>query len=86
MMRSIFAGIIMFSAPTPVAHAAEAQYDAPLQPGYGYMQAPVGHEQQTQDDVNGADHIQFDENALAKKIEQENERLDRELRGICSGC
>jgi hypothetical protein len=58
----------------------ETQNDAPLQPG-----APIGHQQQTQDDVRGAADVQPDESALAKKIEQENEWLDRELRGIRRG-
>ena len=114
-MRSIFAAIIMLSASTAVGHTAEAQKHARIQPGYGYMHAPVGHRQPTQDDVTGANEVQFDkksvekdnalldlpasqdsitganqvqseENALAKMIEQENARLDRELRGICRGC
>ena len=114
-MRTIFAAIIMLSASTAIVHAAQAQRHAQIQPGYGYMQAPVGHRQPTQDDVTGANQVQFDkkriekdnelvdlpttqdkvigadqvgseENALAKTIEQENARLDRELRGICRGC
>jgi hypothetical protein len=40
----------------------------------------------TQDKVIGADQVQSKENALAKTIEQENARLDPELRGICRGC
>jgi hypothetical protein len=40
----------------------------------------------TQDKVQGADQVEAEENALAKTIEQENARLDRELRGICRGC
>ena len=114
-MRTIFAGIIMLSASTAVVHTAQAQRHAQTQRGYGYMPAPVGHRQPTQDDVTGANQVQFDkksvekdnelldlpttqdkvigadhveseENALAKKIEQENARLDHELRGICRGC
>ena len=114
-MRSIFAAIIMLSASTAVGHTAEVQKHARIQPGHGYMQARVGHRQPTQDDVTGANQVQFDkkrvekdnelldlpttqdkvigadqveseENALAKTIERENARLDRELRGICRGC
>jgi hypothetical protein len=116
-MRSILAGIIMLSSLTAVVHTAEAQNNAQVQPGYGYMQAVVGHRRvthddkaaarssptktpslkqiekdneqldlPTKDDVTGADQTQSEENALAKKIEQENERIDRELRGICRGC
>jgi hypothetical protein len=40
----------------------------------------------TKADVKGADQVQLEENALAKKIEQENERIDRQVRGICRGC
>jgi hypothetical protein len=102
-MRSIFAGIIIVSAST-VLHTAEAQTHARIQPGYGYMQGPIGHRQPTEDDVKiekdneqldlpagqdsitGADQVQSEENAFGKMIEQENGRLDRELRGICRGC
>jgi hypothetical protein len=114
-MRSIFAAIIALSASTVAVHAAEAQKHVRIQPGYSYMQAPVGHRQPAQDDVTGANRVQFkkksvekhnerfdlppnqekvtsagqlesEENLLAKTIEQENVRLDRELRGICRGC
>jgi hypothetical protein len=114
-MRSIFAAIIIVSASTAVVHAGEAQNHPGKRPAYGYTQAPVAHQQPTQDDVTGANQVQFDkkriekdnelvdlpttqdkvigadqvgseENALAKTIEQENARLDRELRGICRGC
>jgi hypothetical protein len=103
-MRTIFAGIIMLSASVPVAHTAQAQRHAPIEPGYDYT-APVGHRQPTQDDakkierdnqqldlpasqdsITGADQVQSEENTLAKMIEQENERLDRQLKGICRGC
>lgn len=103
-MRSIFAAIILLSVSTGVAGTAQAQRHAQVQPGHGYMQAPVGHRQPTQDDVKiqkddeqldlpasqdsvtGADQVDSQENALAKMIEQENARLDRELSGICRGC
>jgi hypothetical protein len=39
-----------------------------------------------QDKVIGAEQVESEENALAKRIEQENARLDRELRAICRGC
>jgi len=42
--------------------------------------------QPTRDDVKGADEVQSGENALAKRIDEENVRLDRLLRGICRGC
>jgi hypothetical protein len=40
----------------------------------------------THDKGIGAGQVEAAENALAKMIEQENARLDRELRGICRGC
>jgi hypothetical protein len=36
--------------------------------------------------IMGADQVQSEENALAKTIEQENERIDHRLKGICRGC
>ena len=71
-MRSIFAAIIMLSASTAVGHAAQAQRHAQTQPDYGYMQAPVGHRQPTQDDVTGANQVQFDK----KRVAKDNELLD----------
>ena len=71
-MRLIFAGIITVSASTAVVHTAEAQKLARSQPAYGYMQAPVGHRQPTQDDVTGTNQVQFDKTS----IERDNELLD----------
>ena len=71
-MRSIFASIIIVSASTAVVHTAEARNLARSQPAYGYMQAPVGHRQPTQDGVTGVNQVQFDK----KIIEKDNELLD----------
>ena len=71
-MRSIFAAIIIVSASTVVVHSAEARKLARSQPAYGYMQAPADHRQPTQDDVTGANQVQFDK----KIIEKDNELLD----------
>ena len=71
-MRSIFAAIIIVSASAAVVHAAEARKLARSQPAYGYMQAPVGHQRPTQDDVTAANQVQFDK----KSIEKDNELLD----------
>ena len=87
-MRAIFAGIIVGAASTALVHAAESQKHARIQPAYGYMQAPAGHRQPTQDDakkiakdnaqldlpasqdsITGADQVQSEENAVAKRIE-----------------
>jgi hypothetical protein len=40
----------------------------------------------SQNSITGAGQVQSEESTLAKMIEQENERLDRQLRGICRGC
>jgi len=42
--------------------------------------------QPTRDEVKGADQVQSGEDGLAKRIDEENVRLDRLLRGICRGC
>ena len=40
----------------------------------------------TKDAVIGADQVRSGENVLGKMIDQENDRFDRQLRGICRGC
>jgi hypothetical protein len=40
----------------------------------------------SQDKIIGADQVQSDENTFGRLIEQENEQLDRHLKGICRGC
>ena len=84
-MRPVFASMIMLSASTAIVLPAVAQNATPNRPGYGYMQAPVGHRQPTQDDVNGVG-TDSEENEVARTIERENELLDRELGTICRGC
>jgi hypothetical protein len=37
-------------------------------------------------DTIGGDQVHSEEDALTKRIEQDNARLDRELGGICQGC
>ena len=71
-MRSIFAAIIIVSASTAAVHTAEAQKLARSRAAYGYMQAPVGHRQPTQEDITGTNQVQFDK----KSIEKDNELLD----------
>ena len=66
-LRSLLGGIIMLSALTTFAQAAQVR-------------------QPTRDEVNGADQVESGEDALAKRIDEENARLDRLLRGICRGC
>jgi hypothetical protein len=38
------------------------------------------------DDVIGGDQVHSEEDALTKRIEQDNARLDREIEGICPSC
>jgi hypothetical protein len=81
-MHSIFIGVVLLSTSIAVGLPANAQEGTQDQPGY--EQAPVGHRQPTRADLEGDD--QSDESPLAKEIDQENRRLDRELQGVCRGC
>ena len=68
-MRSLFAGMMMLSASMAVVDIAQAQIQ-PQRPGdYGSMQAPIGHRQPSQYDLQPAqDHL--------KKIDKDNQELD----------
>jgi hypothetical protein len=68
-MRSLFAGMMMLSASMAVVDIAQAQTQ-PQRPGdYGSMQAPIGHRQPSQYDLQPAqDHL--------KKIDKDNQELD----------
>ena len=89
-MRWALAGLIMLSAATVAVRADETDERAELRTGDRTSQAPVGHRQPARPDVTGtqggAGEAQPQENSLAKTIEQENDRLDRLVRGICRGC
>ena len=89
-MRWIFAGLIVLSASTAVVRAGEADKRAEVRTGDRTSQAPVRHRQPARPDVTGAPagagEVQPEESNLAKTIEQENDRLDRLVRGICRGC
>jgi hypothetical protein len=111
-MRSLFTGIFMLSASMAVVGAAQAQTHLQTPPGYGSMQAPIGHRQPTrgdlrptqddlqkidsdnqllnqpasQDDVTGAGQIPSGEDALTRRVEQDNPRLDGEITDICPSC
>jgi hypothetical protein len=96
-MRSIFAGMIMLSASVAVVDTARAQIHTERPPGYGSMQAQIGHRQPTQD------YLQPTQDDLAK-IDKDNQlvnlpasqyditgagqvpRLDSEIRDICPSC
>jgi hypothetical protein len=79
-MRSIIAGVIMLSASTSVAAAAQVEKR-------DYTQALIGHRQSVQGspDKIGVDPVRSKEDALTKRIEQDNIRLDRVI-DICPSC
>ena len=80
-MRSIFFGVILLLASTAVVNPAHAEKP-------GYAQALISHRQSiqvSQDKLNGVDQARPDQDALTKRIEQDNIRLDR-LIEICPSC
>jgi hypothetical protein len=80
-MRSIFFGVILLLASTAVVDRAHAEK-------HGYAQALIAHRQSiqvSQDNLNGVDQAHPDQDALTKRIEQDNIRLDR-LIEICPSC
>ena len=79
-MRSIIAAVIMLSASTSVAAAAQAEK-------HDYTQALISHRQpaQASPDKMGADPVHVNEDALTKRIEQDRIRLDRVME-ICPSC
>jgi len=67
-MRSLLLGMVMLSASMAVVDTAQAQIQRP--PGYGSMQAPIGHRQPTQDDLQPMqDNLE--------KIDKDNQQLDQ---------
>ena len=96
-MRSLFAGMIMLSASIAVVDTAQAQSHPERPPGYGSMQAPIGHQQPTQyqlqptqDDLEKID----EDNRLLNLPASQNDItgasqapwLDGEIRDICPSC
>jgi hypothetical protein len=80
-MRSIFFAIIVLFASRAAVHPAQAEKD-------GYAQARTGHWQPTQaspDKPIDVDQVRPEADALTKRIEQDNTRLDR-LMEICPSC
>ena len=78
-MRSIFFGVILLLASTAVLHSAQAEK-------HGYAQAFIAHRQPiliSGEQLIGQTHP--DEDALTKRIEQDNTRLDH-LIDICPSC
>ena len=68
-MRLLFAGMLMLSASMAVVDIAQAQTQPPRPPGYGSIQAPIGHRQPTQ---YGLQPAQDDR----EKIDKDNHELD----------
>jgi hypothetical protein len=67
-MRSIFFGVILLLASTAVVDPAHAEK-------HGYAQALITHRQSmqvSQDNLNEVDQAHPDQDALTKRIEQEN--------------
>jgi hypothetical protein len=68
-MRSLFVGMIMLSASMAVVDTAHAQIQLQRPPGYGSMQAPIGHRQPTQEVLQPTgDNL--------RKIDQDNQLLN----------
>jgi hypothetical protein len=86
-MRSIAIGFIAISVLTAVVDTAQTQQRAPAaHPGQDRMAYPVGHRQPARVDITQTDQVKSEESGSAKAIEQEDERIDRLIRGICRGC
>jgi hypothetical protein len=80
-MRSIFFGIIVLFASTAAAHPAQAEK-------HRYVQARTGHWQPIQaspDKLVDVNQVRPEADALTKRIEQDNARLDRATE-ICPSC
>jgi hypothetical protein len=78
-MRSIAIGFIAVSFLTAAAETAQTQQRAAAtQPGQDHM--GVAHHQPT------LGQLKSEGSGLSKVIEEENERLNRLLKGICRGC
>jgi hypothetical protein len=79
-MRSIIAGVIMLTASTSVSATAQPEKS-------NYTQALIGHRQpvQVSRDRIGVDPTHSNEDALTKRIEQDQIRLDRMIE-ICPSC
>lgn len=95
-MRSIFAGMIMLSASMAV-DTARAQIHPERPPGYGSMQAPIGHRQPTQDELqptqDDLEKIDQDNQLLNLPASQDDVTgagqapwLDGEIRDVCPSC
>jgi hypothetical protein len=96
-MRSIFAGMIVLLALMAVVDTARAQIHPERPPGYGSMQAPIGHRQPTQDELqptqDDLEKIDQDNQLLNLPASQDDITgagqapwLDGEIRDVCPSC
>ena len=96
-MRSIFAGMIMLSASIAIVDTAQPQIHPERPPGYGSMQAQIGHRQPTQYDLQSTqddlEKIDEDNQLLDLPASQEDITgagqapwLDGEIRDVCPSC
>jgi hypothetical protein len=96
-MRSILAGMIMLSASMAVVDTARAQIRPERPPGYRSMQAPIGHQQPTQDELQPTqdelEKIDKDNQLLNLPASQDDITgagqapwLDGEIRDVCPSC
>jgi hypothetical protein len=79
-MRSIFFGVILLLASTAVVNPAQADH--------AYAQAFISHRGPkpiSREQLIGVDQTHPDEDALTRRIEQDNTRLGR-LIDICPSC
>jgi hypothetical protein len=79
-MRFIIVGVVVLSASMSVAATAQAEK-------HNYAQALINHRETVQANRgnSGVDPVHSNEDALTRRIEQDNIRLDRAIE-ICSGC
>jgi hypothetical protein len=80
-VRSLFFGVILLLASTAVVHPAQAE-------NHAYAQAYISHQEPkpiSREQLISVDQIHPDEDALTRRIEQDNTRLDR-LIDICPSC
>jgi hypothetical protein len=80
-MRLIFTGVVVLS--TSMSHVQTVQAEKQT-----YVQALIGHRQPFQpsaDKTIGPGQVHSAEDALSKRIEEDNTRLDRAI-DICPSC
>jgi hypothetical protein len=96
-MRSIFAGMIILAASMAFVHTAEAQQRTRRPPGYGSMQALIGHRQPTRDELqptqDDLEKIDKDNRDLELPASQDDiagasqaSWLDGEIGDVCPSC